>query len=67
MQPNIAMKFVVGPYMWPDSFYVNTVNLAKNYYNFRDIEFFLRDYFRRTLYIRISSSAVAPFTDGLSR
>jgi len=32
--------------MWPESSYVNTVNLAKKiFYNSRDIEFFLGDYF----------------------
>jgi len=30
--------------MWPESS-VNAVNLAKKYYNSRDIEFFLGDYF----------------------
>jgi len=32
--------------MWPKSFSVNAVNLAKKiYYSSRDIEFFLGDYF----------------------
>ena len=31
--------------MWLESSSVNAVNLAKNYYNSRDIEFFLGDYF----------------------
>jgi len=31
--------------MWPESSSVNAVNLAKNYYNSRDIKFFLGDYF----------------------
>jgi len=40
MQPNIAMKFAIT-----ESFFARTENLAKKYYNFRDIEFFLGDYF----------------------
>jgi len=39
--------------MWPESSSVNAVNLVKKiFYNSRDIEFFLRDYFFwRALYI----------------
>jgi len=44
MQRNIAMKYAVA-YMWPESSSVNSVNLMKKYYNCRDIEFFLGDYY----------------------
>jgi len=42
MQPNITIKF--AGYV-AESSSVNTVNLAKNYHNSRDIEFFLGDYY----------------------